>query len=126
MSQLSAIKVLIVDDHPLSQAGLRNFLYAYPDLAYMGAVDSGEQALAFCEYEEPDVILMDMLMPGMGGVAATRALKAQHPNVQIIALASSDEDDLVLEALQAKALSFLVKTTTASELAYAIRAAKWG
>jgi two-component system, NarL family, response regulator LiaR len=126
MSQFSAIKVLIVDDHPLSQAGLRNFVYAFPDLALMGAADTGEQALAFCEREEPDVILMDLLMPSMEGAAAIHALKEQHPDVQIIALGSPDEDDLVIEALHANALSLLDKTATASELVFAIRAAGQG
>jgi NarL family two-component system response regulator LiaR len=126
MSEASTIKVLIVDDHPLTQAGLRNFLYAFPDLVYLGAADNGEQALAFCEREEPDVILMDLLMPGMGGVAATRTIKERHPKVQVIALTSSDETDLVRDALQAKAISYLLKTATAFELAYAIRAARQG
>jgi len=126
MSQLSAIKVLIVDDHPLTQAGLRTFMYAFPDLVYMGAADTGEQALEFCDHEEPDVVLMDLLMPGMGGVAAIRAIKERHPRVEVIALTNADDGEVVREALRAKATGYLVKTATAFELAYAIRAARQG
>jgi DNA-binding NarL/FixJ family response regulator len=126
MSQLSAIKVLIVDDHPLTQAGLRTFMYAFPDLVYMGASDTGEQALEFCDHEEPDVVLMDLLMPGMGGVAAIRAIKERHPKVEVIALTNADDGEMVREALRAKATGYLVKTATAFELAYAIRAARQG
>jgi len=95
-------------------------------MAYMGAVDSGEQALAFCEHDEPDVILMDLRMPGMGGVAATQALKERHPEVQVIALSSSDDGEQVKEALRAKASGYVVKTASAFELAHAIRAARHG
>ena len=126
MSDPSTIKVLIVDDHPLVQAGLRNFLYSFPDLEFLGAMDSGEAAVTFCEEEEPDVILMDLLMPGMGGVAAIRMIKERHPKVQVIALTSADKSELVREALHAKAIGYLLKTASAFELAYAIRAAKRG
>ena len=126
MSDLSTIKVLVVDDHPLTQAGLGNFMSAFPDLSLVGMVDTGEEAIAFCEHDEPDVILMDLLMPGMGGVAATRVIKERHPDVRIIALTSSAESDSVKAALQAHAIGYLLKTATAFELAFAIRSAMDG
>src|SRR5687767_13456127 len=109
VNETSTIRVLIVDDHPLAQSGMRNFLAAFPDMELVGAVDSGEAALAFCEREEPDVILMDLLMPGMGGIEATRQIKERHPTVQIIALTSSEDSELVRQALQAKAIGYLLK-----------------
>src|SRR5829696_907709 len=126
MSQLPLIKVLIVDDHPLAQEGLRNFLSAFPDLHCMGAVDSGEQALAFCEREEPDVVLMDLLMPGIGGIEATRLLTERHPEVEVIALTSGAQDDLIRQVMRVNASGYLVKTAPAHEMAYAIRTAKHG
>jgi NarL family two-component system response regulator LiaR len=105
---------------------MRNFLAAFPDMELVGAVDSGEAAIAFCEREEPDVILMDLLMPGMGGIEATRQIKERHPDVQIIALTSSEDSELVRQALQAKAIGYLLKNISSFELAYAIRAAKSG
>src|SRR4029453_15905670 len=98
MSDSATIKVLVVDDHPLTQAGLGNIMTAFPDLELVGAVESGEEAVAFCDHNEPDIILMDLLMPGMGGVAATRTIKERHPNIHIIALTSSEESDVVRAA----------------------------
>src|SRR5438046_8104438 len=124
MNQFQTTKVLIVEDHPLAQAGLRNFVEAFPDLVFLGAVDSGEQALAFCESEEPDVVLMDLRMRGMGGVAATRALKEGHPKVQVIALTSSHEGELMREALRANDIGYLVTSATTVALAHTIRDAE--
>jgi len=120
------IRVLVVDDHPMTQAGLRNFMRATPDLTLVGMVDSGEEAVAFCDRQEPDVILMDLLMPGMGGVAATRAIKERHPAVRVIALTSSEESDTVRAEMEAHATGYLLKNATAFELAYAIRSAMQG
>jgi len=120
------IRVLVVDDHPMTQAGLRNFMRASPDLTLVGMVDSGEEAIDFCDQQEPDVVLMDLLMPGIGGIAATRAIKERHPNVRIIALTSSEESDTIREELEAHATGYLFKSATAFELAYAIRSAMQG
>src|SRR4051812_12663344 len=126
MSDSSTIKVLVVDDHPLTQAGLSNFMAAFPDLSLVGVVGSGEEAIEYCDHDEPDVILMDLLMPGMGGVAATRVIKERHPGVRVIALTSSSESESVKAAMQAQATSYLLKTASAFELAFAIRSAMDG
>ena len=121
-----AIRVLFVDDHPLAQSGMRNFLEAFRDLELVGAASSGEEALALCAQARPDVVLMDLLMPGMGGVAATRAIKAHHPQIQIIVLTSYQDNALVEQALRAGARSYLLKNLSAFDLAQAIRAAHAG
>ena len=122
----SPIKVLIVDDHPLVRSGLAAFLQAADDLELVGEAASGQEALRLCAETEPDVVLMDLVMPGMDGAATTRALRQAHPNVQVIALTSFPQDELVERALQAGALSYLLKNVGAAELASAIRAAQVG
>ena len=121
---LPPIKVLVVEDHPLTQAGLRSFLAAFPDLLLLGMVDSGESAIRFCAQTEPDVILMDLIMPGMDGVTATRAIKERHANIKVIVLTNSDDSATINDALQAGASNYLLKTSSAFELASAIRAAQ--
>jgi NarL family two-component system response regulator LiaR len=126
MLDTQAIRVLFVDDHPLAQNGMRNFLDAFYDLELVGAANSGEEALELCAHAEPDVVLMDLLLPGMDGVEATRAIKQRYPHVQIIALTSYQDGELVERALRAGARSFLLKSISAFELAQAIRAAHAG
>src|SRR4051794_11623478 len=120
------INVMIVEDHPVTRAGLALFLEAYPDLRMVNQAASGEEAVEFCEQIQPDVILMDMKLAGMDGVATTAAIKHRHPHVQVIALSSFQDKDVVERAVQAGAISYLLKTTTAQELIYAIRAAHAG
>jgi NarL family two-component system response regulator LiaR len=120
------INVLVVEDHPMTRAGLELFLDAYPDLNLLRQVESGEEALEFCEQIQPDVILMDMKLVGMDGVATTAAIKQRYRHVQVIALSSFQDKDLVERAVQAGAISYLLKTATAQELVYAIRAARAG
>ena len=86
MSEPAPIRVLVVDDHPMTRAGLGLFLKAFRDLELVGEATSGEEALALCTRARPDVILMDMKLPGIDGVAATQAIKQRHPQMQIIAL----------------------------------------
>jgi two-component system, NarL family, response regulator LiaR len=126
MNGEAAINVLIVDDHPATRAGLVFFLEAYPDLRLLGQAASGEEALALCEQMEPDVILMDMKLTGMDGVATTAAIKQRYPRVQVIAISSSLDKDLVERVMRAGAISYLLKTTTAQDLIYTIRAAHAG
>jgi two-component system, NarL family, response regulator LiaR len=126
MNGQSHITILVVEDHPMTRAGLELFLDAYPDLELLGQVSSGEEALEFCALNEPDVILMDMKLGGMDGVAATAAIKQRYPHVQVIALSSFQDRDVVERAVRAGAISYLLKTTTAQELVYAIRAAHAG
>lgn len=126
MSETYRIRVLIVDDHPLAQSGLRNFIEAFSDFALVGIASSGEEAIAWCDRTQPDVILMDMLMPGIGGVEATQVIKQRWPQIQVVALTSSHDSVLVKQALQAGAIGYLLKNVSAIDLAQAIRAAVVG
>jgi two-component system, NarL family, response regulator LiaR len=126
MSQATPTRVLVVDDHAVVRGGLRLFLLAFDDLELVGDASSGEKALALCADLQPDVVLMDLVMPGMGGVEAMRLMRQRHPQVQVIALTSFPEDELVQAALRAGAISYLLKTISAGDLAAAIRAAAAG
>ena len=123
MSESKRIRVLIVDDHAVVRSGLAAFFAAYPDLELIGEAENGAEALVRCQLQNPDVILMDLVMPGMDGVTATRQIKEKHPDVKVIALTSFQEDDLVQGALQAGAIGYLMKNVTARDLANAIRSA---
>jgi NarL family two-component system response regulator LiaR len=126
MAADSPIRVMIVDDHTVVRGGLRFFLLAFEDIELVAEARSGEEALDLCTQHRPDVVLMDMVMPGMSGAKATRAIREQHPQTQIIALTSFPEGDLVQEALQAGAIGYLIKDTPIDELAEAIRSAHKG
>ena len=114
---------MIVDDQPVVRSGLSAFLLAFDDLEYVGEAAGGAQAVERCLQYQPDVILMDLVMPDVDGAEATRRIKESCPRVQVIALTSYREDDLVQGALRAGALSYLLKNVSADELADAIRAA---
>ena len=103
------IRVLVVDDHPVVRDGLKNMFMVFDDLELIGEAESGDEALAFCQQHTPDVILMDILMPGMNGIQATRAILGQHPQVKIIVLTSYPKDDLVQESLEAGAIGYMLK-----------------
>ncbi len=120
------IKVLIVDDHPVVRDGLGNMLLVFDDLQLIGEAENGSAALAFCHQNTPDVILMDIEMPGMNGIQATRAILEQYPQVKIIILTSFPKDDLVQKSLEAGALGYLIKTATIDTMANAIRSAYAG
>jgi NarL family two-component system response regulator LiaR len=120
------IRVLVVDDHAVVRGGLRLFLLAFEDLELVGEASGGEKTLDLCEQAQPDVVLMDLVMPGMNGVEATRAIQDLYPQIQVIALTSFPEEDLVNDALNAGAISYLLKNASAGELAAAIRAAHAG
>jgi NarL family two-component system response regulator LiaR len=120
------IKLIIVDDHAVVRGGLRLFLIAFEDLELVGEAGNGEQALRLCEKLEPDVVLMDLVMPGMDGVQATQLIRESYPQIQVIALTSFEEEELVQGALNAGAISYLLKNVSAGELAAAIRAAHAG
>ncbi len=117
---------MLVDDHAVVRSGLSAFLLAFDDLEYVGEATGGAEAVERCLTLKPDVILMDLVMPDVDGAEATRRIKETCPQVQVIALTSYKEDDLVQGALRAGALSYLLKTVTADELAGAIRAAHAG
>jgi NarL family two-component system response regulator LiaR len=120
------IKVMIVDDHAVVRSGLSAFLLAFDDLEYVGDATGGADAVGKCIALRPDVVLMDLVMPDVDGAEATRRIKETCPEVQVIALTSYKEDDLVQGALKAGALSYLLKNVSADELAGAIRAAYAG
>ena len=89
MVSQSRIRVLLVEDHPMARMGLELFIQAYPDLQLLGQVTSGEDAIDFCEHAEPDVIVMDMKLPGIDGVNATASIRSAHPGVQVVACRAS-------------------------------------
>jgi two-component system, NarL family, response regulator LiaR len=117
---------MIVDDHAVVRSGLSAFLLAFDDLEHVGDAAGGADAVGKCISLRPDVVLMDLVMPEVDGAEATRRIKEACPEVQVIALTSYKEDDLVQGALKAGALSYLLKNVTADELAGAIRAAYAG
>ncbi len=121
-----AIKVLIVDDHSVVRQGLRMFLSLDPDLAVVGEAANGKEALQATRKHCPDVVLMDLLMPVMDGIAAIEALRREHPKIEVIALTSVLEDDKVVGAIRAGAIGYLLKDTQADELNRAIKAAAAG
>lgn len=120
------IRVLIADDHDMLREGLAMFLKAFPDMEMVGEAANGAEAVALCRRLSPDVVLMDLLMPEMDGVAAIRAIHAERPRTAIIALSSFGEERLVRGALEAGALGYLLKNVSADSLAEAIRLAVAG
>ncbi|MBK7319475.1 MAG: response regulator transcription factor [Anaerolineales bacterium] len=117
---------MIVDDHMMVRRGLATFLKVFDDLELSGEAENGEVAIQLCARVQPDVILMDMVMPIMDGAAATRAIRQQFPQVQVIALTSFKEGELIKNALEAGAIGYLLKDVTADDLVRAIRAAQRG
>ncbi len=101
MTLSKPIRVLIVDDHLMVRRGLATFLQIFDDLELVGEASDGEMALQLCAAVQPNVVLMDIMMPEMGGIAATRLIRQRFPAVQVIALTSFKEEALVQEALQA-------------------------
>ena len=123
---LERITVLIVDDHDLVRRGVRGFLEAQPDLQIVGEAASGEEAIRLVQEYVPDVVLMDLVMPGMNGVAATREVKRISPRTQVVVLTSYHEDDNIFPALRAGALSYTLKDIRSGELADMVRKAARG
>jgi NarL family two-component system response regulator LiaR len=126
MSETTLVRVMIVDDHSMVRTGLATFIKVKSDLELVGEARDGQEALRLCEQLQPDVILMDLVMPKMDGVAATRAIRERWPQVQVIALTSFQEKELVRDAIQAGAISYLLKDVSVDELAGAIQAAHAG
>ncbi len=117
------IKVLLVDDHAVVRSGLSKFLMVNKDLKLVGEASDGAEAVQMTSLHKPDVVLMDLMMPGTDGVTATREIHQKYPKVKVIALTSFAEQNLVQGALQAGAVGYLQKNVTAKELGLAIRSA---
>jgi NarL family two-component system response regulator LiaR len=120
------VTVLLVDDHEIVRRGVRAFLETQPDLEVVGEAASGEAAVQLAGEHAPDVALVDLLMPGIGGVEAIRLLKRVSPHTQVVALTSFHEDEHIFAALRAGALSYLLKDVPAAELAETVRRAARG
>ena len=126
MLEADVIKVLIVDDHPVVRDGLKNMLLVFDDLELAGEAENGQKALSYCNQTTPDVILMDIIMPRMDGIQATRLIHKQYPNVKIIILTNSPDDKHVFETLQAGAVGYMLKNSSIDTLANGIRSAYAG
>ena|SRR5688572_3296766 len=128
----TSIRVMVVDDHAMVRKGLTAFLDAFNEsgsknnLELVAEAESGEEAIKLCGETLPDVVLMDMVMPGMDGAAATRAIREQFPLIKIIVLTSFKDGALIQNALEAGAIGYLLKDVSANELARAIREAHVG
>jgi NarL family two-component system response regulator LiaR len=123
---LDAITVMIVDDHEMVRQGASSYLEAQPDITVIAQAGTGEEAVKLAQELVPDVVLMDLVMPGMDGVEATRKVKDVSPRTQIIILTSFHQDEFIFPALQAGAISYLLKDVKASGLVEAIRRAARG
>ncbi len=119
-------RVLVVDDHDLLREGVSAVLGSFPDLDLVGEAHSGEAAIDATAELEPDVVVMDLVMPGMGGIEAIRRLRAAHPRLGILALSSYSDGARVREAIEAGATGYLIKSVDAESLAQAVRSAAGG
>lgn len=120
------IRIVLVDDHSVVRQGLRMFLAIDPEFEVIGEASNGVEAVELVGRLAPDVVLMDLIMPGMEGVEAIRIIRQQHPDVEVIALTSVLEDQAVVGAVRAGAIGYLLKDTSSDELLKAIRAASSG
>jgi two-component system, NarL family, response regulator LiaR len=121
-----AIRILLVDDHAVVREGLRGFLELQDEFEIVGEAEDGQEAIREAERLRPDVILMDLVMPGLDGVGAMRALRESLPEARVIVLTSFADDDRLLPAIQAGAAGYLLKDAQPAELARAVRAAHAG
>jgi NarL family two-component system response regulator LiaR len=126
MSQPDSIRVMIVDDHAMVRSGLRMFLLAFDDLLLAGEAANGLEAVALAESVNPDVILMDLIMPNMDGLHAAHEIHLKHPQIKIIALTSFSDPSLMRDALSVGISGYLFKDASANELATAIRSVHAG
>ena len=120
------IRVMVVDDHPMTRAGLRQFIDTFDDLILAGEARNGAEAVKKCQDDPPNVVLMDLAMPVMDGIEATFQIRQQKQDIKIIILTSSHEDDQIEKALKAGAISYILKDISAQDLASAIRSAYAG
>jgi two-component system response regulator NreC len=123
---VSTIRLLLVDDHQIVRAGLRMLFAAEPEVEIIGEASSGEEAVASIETLAPDVVLMDVAMPGMGGIEATRRIKAARPKVAVLALTMHEDEEYFFEMLAAGASGYVPKRAAPDDLMSAIRIVKQG
>jgi NarL family two-component system response regulator LiaR len=123
LTKSKTIKVLVVDDHEMVRRGLTAYLETENDITVVGEANDGSKAIEMVKTLVPDVILMDLIMENMGGIEATAQIKEMFPQIQIIILTSFIDEKLIFPALEAGALSYLLKTAKAEEIVYAIRSA---
>lgn len=126
MTETTPIRVMLVDDHAVVRQGLAFYLQTFQDIELVAEAISGEEAIRVCGEMAPNVILMDLVMPGMGGIEAIKTIKQRYPQVQIIALTSMNEEDVVRSALKAGAIGYMLKDVSMSELNAGVRAAFQG
>ncbi len=122
----SLIRALVVDDHPIVRAGLVALFDAAPDIAVIGTASSGEEAVALAAELAPDVVLMDLRMPGIGGEEATMLILAGRPTTRVIILTTYENDDAILSAISAGASGYLLKAAPEKELLAGVRAVAAG
>ncbi|MCM3712651.1 response regulator transcription factor [Alkalihalobacillus oceani] len=120
------IRVLLVDDHEMVRMGLSAYLSTQPDIDIAGQASNGQEGIDLAVEQKPDVILMDLVMEGMDGIAATAAITKKLPDVKVIVLTSFIDDEKVYPVIEAGAFSYLLKTSSAAEIASAIRSAAKG
>ncbi len=120
------ISVLLVDDHSMVRLGLKAYFSTLPDIEVVGEAATGAEAVTLAQRLAPDVVLMDLIMPGIDGVAATRAVKKASPRTQVIVLTSYHDDEHIFPAIRAGALSYVLKDIDPDELAEAVRRAQAG
>ena len=126
MNENETVTVVLVDDHAVVRQGVRAFLDAQPDVEIVGEAASGEEAVRLAERLVPDVVLMDLVMPGMNGVEATKRVRQVSPRTQVVVLTSFHDDADIFPAIKAGALSYLLKDAGPDEIATAVRAAARG
>jgi DNA-binding NarL/FixJ family response regulator len=123
---MDVVRILIADDHSVVRQGLRMFLALDPEMEIVGEAGSGEEAITLARELHPNVVVMDLLMPGIGGEAATRTIRGEMPDVEVIALTSVLADEAVTGAIRAGAIGYLLKNTESDELRKAIKSAAAG
>jgi len=123
MNNQDRIRILIIDDHDMVRKALTILLESFDDMEVVADTDSGQMGVTLCRNYQPDVVLMDIMMPGLDGIATTRLIHSNWPNIQIVALTSTAEEATVHDILEAGAMSYILKNGSIEEVAEAVRSA---